>query len=54
MKAGAVYKYDLSIPVENMYNLVEEMRVRLGKKIFKNCPLLGWKSRRDCESVDVL
>ncbi|KAL6345360.1 hypothetical protein AAG906_015843 [Vitis piasezkii] len=30
MKAGAVYKYDLSIPVEKMYDLVEEMRVRLG------------------------
>lgn len=31
MRAGAVYKYDLSIPVEQMYNLVEEMRSRLGK-----------------------
>ncbi|KAF6163059.1 hypothetical protein GIB67_001387 [Kingdonia uniflora] len=30
MKAGAVYKYDLSLPVEKMYNLVEEMRLRLG------------------------
>ncbi|KAB1201941.1 D-2-hydroxyglutarate dehydrogenase, mitochondrial [Morella rubra] len=30
MKAGAVYKYDLSLPVEKMYNLVEEMRTRLG------------------------
>ncbi|XP_020216412.1 D-2-hydroxyglutarate dehydrogenase, mitochondrial [Cajanus cajan] len=30
MRAGAVYKYDLSIPVEQMYNLVEEMRSRLG------------------------
>ncbi|WJX55643.1 D-2-hydroxyglutarate dehydrogenase, mitochondrial [Trifolium repens] len=30
MKAGAVYKYDLSIPVENLYSLVEEMRSRLG------------------------
>ncbi|XP_059640706.1 D-2-hydroxyglutarate dehydrogenase, mitochondrial isoform X2 [Cornus florida] len=29
MKAGAVYKYDLSIPVEKMYDIVEEMRVRL-------------------------
>lgn len=29
MKAGGVYKYDLSIPVEKMYDLVEEMRVRL-------------------------
>ncbi|KAJ7944214.1 D-2-hydroxyglutarate dehydrogenase, mitochondrial-like [Quillaja saponaria] len=30
LKAGAVYKYDLSIPVEKMYNLVEEMQDRLG------------------------
>ncbi|TKY70444.1 D-2-hydroxyglutarate dehydrogenase [Spatholobus suberectus] len=30
MRAGAVYKYDLSIPVEHMYNLVEEIRSRLG------------------------
>lgn len=32
MKAGAVYKYDLSIPVEKMYDLVEEMRVQLGNQ----------------------
>lgn len=31
MKAGAVYKYDLSLPVEKMYDLVDEMRTRLGK-----------------------
>lgn len=30
MKAGAVYKYDLSLPVEKMYDLVEAMRIRLG------------------------
>ncbi|KAG5517803.1 hypothetical protein RHGRI_038241 [Rhododendron griersonianum] len=30
MKAGAVYKYDLSLPIEKMYDLVEEMRMRLG------------------------
>ncbi|KAF7828918.1 D-2-hydroxyglutarate dehydrogenase, mitochondrial [Senna tora] len=30
MRAGAVYKYDLSIPVDKLYNLVEEMRTRLG------------------------
>ncbi|KAL5557622.1 hypothetical protein UlMin_039858 [Ulmus minor] len=30
MKAGAVYKYDLSIPIEKLYNLVEEMRRRIG------------------------
>ncbi|KAF7145396.1 hypothetical protein RHSIM_Rhsim04G0168600 [Rhododendron simsii] len=30
MKAGAVYKYDLSLPIEKMYDLVEEMRMLLG------------------------
>lgn len=34
MKAGAVYKYDLSLPVDKMYNLVEEMRSRLGNQSF--------------------
>ncbi|KAM7520138.1 hypothetical protein LguiB_019100 [Lonicera macranthoides] len=34
MKAGAVYKYDLSLPVEKMYDLVEEMRIRLGNLPF--------------------
>lgn len=34
MKAGAIYKYDLSIPLENLYNIVEEMRSRLGKKLY--------------------
>ncbi|KAJ7539328.1 hypothetical protein O6H91_11G087300 [Diphasiastrum complanatum] len=29
-KAGAVYKYDLSIPVKDLYQLVEEMRAKLG------------------------
>ncbi|KAF5960970.1 hypothetical protein HYC85_002179 [Camellia sinensis] len=33
MKAGAVYKYDLSLPVEKMYDLVEEMRIRLGHAV---------------------
>lgn len=32
MRAGAVYKYDLSVPVEKLYDLVEEMRCRLGKE----------------------
>ncbi|KAF7132360.1 hypothetical protein RHSIM_Rhsim09G0214700 [Rhododendron simsii] len=27
---GAVYKYDLSLPIEKIYDLVEEMRMRLG------------------------
>ncbi|ESR38837.1 D-2-hydroxyglutarate dehydrogenase [Citrus sinensis] len=31
MKAGAVYKYDLSLPIEKMYDLVEKMRQRLGE-----------------------
>ncbi|GMH24569.1 hypothetical protein Nepgr_026412 [Nepenthes gracilis] len=30
MKAGVIYSYDLSLPVEKMYDLVEEMRMRLG------------------------
>ncbi|CAM8919020.1 unnamed protein product [Rhodiola kirilowii] len=30
MKAGAVYKYDLSLPLERMYDLVDEMRSRIG------------------------
>ena len=34
MKAGAVYKYDLSIPVEKMYDLVDEMRIRMGKQAY--------------------
>ena len=28
-KAGAVYKYDLSVPVEKMYSVVERMREKL-------------------------
>jgi D-2-hydroxyglutarate dehydrogenase len=31
VKVGAVYKYDLSIPVEKLYDIVEEMRSRLGE-----------------------
>ncbi|KAF9619358.1 hypothetical protein IFM89_006545 [Coptis chinensis] len=31
MKAGAIYKYDLSLPVEKMYIIVEKMRARLGQ-----------------------
>ncbi|KAK7307505.1 hypothetical protein VNO77_40633 [Canavalia gladiata] len=30
MRAGPVYKYDLSLPIEHMYNIVEEMSSRLG------------------------
>lgn len=31
-KAGAVYKYDLSVPVGEMYEIVEKMRERLRAK----------------------
>ena len=31
LHAGAVYKYDLSLPVERMYGLVEEVRERLAR-----------------------
>ncbi|ESW29951.1 hypothetical protein PHAVU_002G112400, partial [Phaseolus vulgaris] len=43
MKAGAVYKYDLSIPLEHMYNLVEEMRSRLGN----TANVIGYGHRGD-------
>ncbi|XP_021718089.1 D-2-hydroxyglutarate dehydrogenase, mitochondrial-like [Chenopodium quinoa] len=33
MKFGAVYKYDLSLPLEKMYDLVDEMRARLGNPV---------------------
>lgn len=33
MKSGAVYKYDLSLPLENMYDLVDDMRTRLGHPV---------------------
>jgi hypothetical protein len=29
---GAVYKYDLSLPLDQMYQLVEEMRCRLASE----------------------
>ncbi|KYQ89289.1 putative actin interacting protein [Tieghemostelium lacteum] len=31
-KEGAVYKYDLSLPIDQFYELVEVMRLRLGSK----------------------
>ena len=31
-KSGKVYKYDLSVPLDKMYGLVEKMRIRLGEK----------------------
>lgn len=30
-KAGAVYKYDVSVPVRSMYGMVEDMRARLAE-----------------------
>ena len=39
VKVGAVYKYDLSIPVEKLYDIVEEMRSRVGN-IFTFEPLV--------------
>ncbi|KAL6647298.1 hypothetical protein ACP70R_014735 [Stipagrostis hirtigluma subsp. patula] len=38
VKVGAVYKYDLSIPVEKLYDIVEEMRSRVGD----NAEVLGY------------
>ncbi|TVU41973.1 hypothetical protein EJB05_15537, partial [Eragrostis curvula] len=38
VKVGAVYKYDLSIPVEKLYDIVEEMRSRVGD----NADVLGY------------
>ena len=51
--AGAVYKYDLSMPVGEMYSLVEDMRTRLeglpvqartAPRLMHHCPAacLGW------------
>lgn len=31
-KSGKVYKYDLSVPLDKMYGLVEKMRIRLKEK----------------------
>ncbi|GAB2268849.1 D-2-hydroxyglutarate dehydrogenase, mitochondrial, partial [Dionaea muscipula] len=36
IRARAVYKYDLSLPVEKMYDLVEEIRARLGNSAIQN------------------
>ena len=33
-KAGAFYKYDLSLPVEEIYNIVNDLRGRLGKDTY--------------------
>lgn len=42
-KSGSVYKYDVSVPVGKMYEVVENVRTRLGE-----AGLLGqdWKGRR--------
>lgn len=31
-RAGAVYKYDISLPVKTMYDMVDKIRARLGSK----------------------
>lgn len=51
MHDGYCYKYDVSLPLENFYTLVSDMRDRLGDKVTrvvgyghvgdgKNCPCL--------------
>jgi FAD/FMN-containing dehydrogenase len=42
-KAGSVYKYDVSVPVGQMYDVVEKVRAKLGE-----AGLLGkdWEGRR--------
>lgn len=45
MKSGAVYKYDLSLPLEKMYDLVDEMRARLGKSLSISFASWLWKER---------
>lgn len=32
-RAGVVYKYDLSLPIQHLYELVDEMRMRLGESV---------------------
>lgn len=48
MKAGAVYKYDLSLPIEHMYNIVEDMRLCLGMDLAVFLSLL-WLDLDDSE-----
>ena len=31
-RAGAVYKYDISLPVKSMYDMVDKIRARLGSR----------------------
>jgi D-2-hydroxyglutarate dehydrogenase len=40
VRRGAVYKYDVSIPVAEMYGLVEDMRARLAR--FQGVHVLGY------------
>lgn len=43
-KFGSVYKYDLSIPVGNMYDVVEKVRARLQEKgLLKGDGVMGDK-----------
>jgi D-2-hydroxyglutarate dehydrogenase len=39
---GAVYKYDVSLPVTGMYQLVEEMRVRLARWDSEGVRVVGY------------
>lgn len=41
-KGGAVYKYDLSIPLKDLYTLVEDMRSRLSKAVLLSHLSLRW------------
>ncbi|CAL4068451.1 unnamed protein product, partial [Meganyctiphanes norvegica] len=34
---GYCYKYDISLPLPNFYQLVEDMRTHLGEKVFRCC-----------------
>jgi FAD/FMN-containing dehydrogenase len=35
VKAGAVYKYDLSLPIKSFYRIVEDLRAQLGEESFR-------------------
>lgn len=46
---GAVYKYDVSLPVQGMYRLVEEVKQRLGGVMLDNqSPSGGKQSTNSC------
>lgn len=41
LSAGAVYKYDVSLPVDQLYAMVEELRARLGTR-WPDARVLGY------------